>query len=187
MTDSLDQDLSPAALLGQWDIPSIWCSKYYFFHKIFQNNSQKPFQFIILFSYKIAKIKIKSFECPKSIRNYEKKNTWNIRLECATWLPETWEPEKKTCESRHRTGQVWDFQTSGFPNSTRRGLEATWFILWIFYCTWRPENTTLASKMIPFCIPFCIAFCIPFCIPFIRRLVDESHGPSKPLIWVCKF
>jgi hypothetical protein len=41
--------------------------------------------------------------------------------------------------------------------------------------------------MIPFCIPFCIAFCIPFCIPFIRRLVDESHGPSKPLIWVCKF
>ena len=117
----------------------------------------------------------------------KKKNTWNIRLECATWLPETWEPEKKTCESRHRTGQVWDFQTSGFPNSTRRGLEATWFILWIFYCTWRPENTTLASKMIPFCIPFCIAFCIPFCIPFIRHLVDESYVPSKPLIWVCKF
>ena len=24
-------------------------------------------------------MKIKSFECPKSIRNYEKKNTWNVR------------------------------------------------------------------------------------------------------------
>ena len=27
-------------------------------------------------------------------------------LECATWLPETREPEKKTRESRHRAGQV---------------------------------------------------------------------------------
>ena len=25
-------------------------------------------------------IKIKNFECPKSIRNYEKNNAWNIRL-----------------------------------------------------------------------------------------------------------
>ena len=24
-------------------------------------------------------MKIKSFECPKTMRNYEKKNTWNIR------------------------------------------------------------------------------------------------------------
>ena len=32
-----------------------------------------------LFFYKITKMKIKSFECPKSIRNYEKKNTWNVR------------------------------------------------------------------------------------------------------------
>ena len=27
-------------------------------------------------------------------------------LECATWLPETREPEKKTRESRHRAGQI---------------------------------------------------------------------------------
>ena len=32
-----------------------------------------------LFFYKFTKIKIKSFECPKSIRNYEKNNAWNIR------------------------------------------------------------------------------------------------------------
>ena len=24
-------------------------------------------------------MKIKSFECPKSIRNYEQKNTWNVK------------------------------------------------------------------------------------------------------------
>ena len=41
------------------------------FHKILQNSLQKPFQFI--FFYKITKMKIKSFECPKSIRNNEKK------------------------------------------------------------------------------------------------------------------
>ena len=46
---------------------------------------QKSFQFIFLFFffYKITEIKIKSFECPKSIRNYKKKimlgtsDTWS--------------------------------------------------------------------------------------------------------------
>ena len=37
--------------------PSVWCSKYYVF-------------------YNFTKIKIKSFELPKSIRNYEKNNAW---------------------------------------------------------------------------------------------------------------
>ena len=45
----------------------------FFFHKILQKFLQKPFQFIFLFFYKITKIKLKSFECPKSIKNYEKK------------------------------------------------------------------------------------------------------------------
>ena len=52
----------------------------FFFHKILQNSLQKLFQFIYLFLYffyKITKMKIKNFECPKSIRNYEK----NIYLE----------------------------------------------------------------------------------------------------------
>ena len=52
-------------LLGRWDkelvdqaydVPSI-----NFFHKILQNYLQK------------------SFECPKFMRNYSKKNTWNVR------------------------------------------------------------------------------------------------------------
>ena len=45
----------------------------FFFHKILQNSLQKPFQLFFLFFYKITEMKIKSFECPKSIRNYEKK------------------------------------------------------------------------------------------------------------------
>ena len=39
------------------------------FHKILQNSLQKPLQF---FFYKITKIKLKCFECPKSM-NYERK------------------------------------------------------------------------------------------------------------------
>ena len=31
-------------------------------------------------------MKIKSFECPKSIRNYEKKNTWKVRREPAYYI-----------------------------------------------------------------------------------------------------
>ena len=59
----------PMGQTTRW--PSVWCSKYYFFfHKILQNSLQKHFQFIF---WKITKMKIKSFECPNSIRN------WNFR------------------------------------------------------------------------------------------------------------
>ena len=47
-----------------------------FFHNFLQNSLQKLFQFILFF-YEFTKIK--SFECPKFIRNYEKNNAWNIR------------------------------------------------------------------------------------------------------------
>ena len=75
-------------MLGRWakqlgdqasDVPSI-----FFFHNFLQNSLQKSFQFIFLFFHKFTKIKIKSFECPKSIRNYEKKimlgtsDAWSI-------------------------------------------------------------------------------------------------------------
>ena len=51
---------------------------------------QKSFQFIFLFFYNFTKIKIKIFECPKSIRNYEKKNAWNIRrLVDESFVPST--------------------------------------------------------------------------------------------------
>ena len=59
--------------------PSVWCSKYYFFFiKSCKILCKNPFNLFFYFFYKITKMKIKSFECPKSIRNYEK-NTWNIR------------------------------------------------------------------------------------------------------------
>ena len=50
------------------DVPSIIS-----FHNFSQNSLEKSFQFIFLFFHNFAKIKINSFECPKSIRNYEKK------------------------------------------------------------------------------------------------------------------
>ena len=72
-----------AGLLGRWDkqivdqasdVPSI-----IFFHKILQNSLQKPFYFIFfIYFFQFTRMKIKSFECPKSIRNYEKKRY----LEC---------------------------------------------------------------------------------------------------------
>ena len=45
---------------------------HFFKIKTWQNSLQKPFQ--LFFFYKITKMKIKSFKCRKSIRNYEKKN-----------------------------------------------------------------------------------------------------------------
>ena len=35
--------------------------------------------YFLIFLYKFTQIKIKIFECPKSIRNYKKDNAWNIR------------------------------------------------------------------------------------------------------------
>ena len=55
------------------DVPSI-----IFFHYFFQNSLQKYFQSISLFLFKNTKIKVKIFECPKSIKSL-KNNTWNIR------------------------------------------------------------------------------------------------------------
>ena len=43
------------------------------FHNFLQNPFQKLFQFIFYFSI------IKKFECPKSIRNNENNNAWNVR------------------------------------------------------------------------------------------------------------
>ena len=46
-----------------------------FFHNFLQNPFQTLFQFVSSSFYN----KIKSFECPKSMRNNEKNNAWNIR------------------------------------------------------------------------------------------------------------
>ena len=47
----------------------------------FKQNLAKFFAktLLIFFSYKITSMKIKSFECTNSIRNYEKRKTWNVR------------------------------------------------------------------------------------------------------------
>ena len=45
----------------------------FFFYNFLQKSLQKSFQFIFLFFYNFSKIKVKSFDCPKYIKNYEKK------------------------------------------------------------------------------------------------------------------
>ena len=65
-----------------------------FSHNFLQNSLQKLLQFIFLLFYDFTKIKIKSFECLKSIRNYEKNNNaWNIRrLVDESFVPMTQRP-----------------------------------------------------------------------------------------------
>ena len=69
-----------AGLMGKTTCkPSVWCSKYLFFHKILRNSLQNPFQFFYFsFFYRITKMKLKTFECSECIRNF-KKDTWNVR------------------------------------------------------------------------------------------------------------
>ena len=70
-------------MLGRWDKRLIdhrlMLQVLMFFQNFFQNSLQKLFQFIVLSFYDFTQIKISSFECLKSIRNYEKNDAWNIR------------------------------------------------------------------------------------------------------------
>ena len=69
-----------AWMMGQTNRqPSVWCSKYHFFSWFLAKFFAKILSIYFLIFYKITKIKIKNFECPRSIRNYEKKNTWNVK------------------------------------------------------------------------------------------------------------
>ena len=59
--------------------PSVWCSKYYLFFIISFKILCKNCSIYLLIFYKFTKIRIKSFECPMSIKYYEKIDAWNIR------------------------------------------------------------------------------------------------------------
>ena len=74
-----------AWLLGRWgkwivdqasDVPSIIFFSW-FLAKCYAKN---PFNSFSYFFYKITKIKIKSFDCPTSIKSIKKNSTWNIKL-----------------------------------------------------------------------------------------------------------
>ena len=49
------------------------------FFSYFLAKSFAKIGFFFVFFYNFTKIKKKNFECPKSIRNYEKNNAWNIK------------------------------------------------------------------------------------------------------------
>ena len=70
-----------AGLLRQMNRqPSLQCSKhYFFFHNFSCKILCKNCSIYLLIFYKFTKIRIKSFECPMSIKYYEKIDAWNIR------------------------------------------------------------------------------------------------------------
>ena len=52
----------------------------FFFIKSCKILCKNPFNSFLNFFYKIVKMKMKSFEWPKSIRNYEKKKYWEHQM-----------------------------------------------------------------------------------------------------------
>ena len=94
--------------------PRLWYSKYFFFHDFLQNSLQKSFQFISYLFYKITKIR--SFECPKSIKSIKINNTWNIRLLVDdSFFPSSKQPSVIYC----RLTGFWTLSTLSlnFPHS----------------------------------------------------------------------
>ena len=63
-----------AWMMGQTNHrPRVWCSEYYFFSWFLAKFFSKIFSiYLLIFFYKITKIKIKSFECPKSKKSLKK-------------------------------------------------------------------------------------------------------------------
>ena len=67
-------------MLGRWDDGPIKLSTnrlifqvhIIFFLDFLQNSLQKPFNLFSYFFHKITKIKMKSFECPKSVKSIKK-------------------------------------------------------------------------------------------------------------------
>ena len=92
------------------DVPSI----IFFFMISCKILCKNGFNVFFNFFYEFTKIKTKSFECPKSIRNYEKNKSWNIRcLFDESFVPVT-----------QRTSVLY-FRLSDFRSSCIRPVDNT--------------------------------------------------------------
>ena len=82
-TDQKSVNLEYNTLVGWADWTDVLSTKrlmfrvFFFFIKSCKILCKNPFN--LYFFYKITKMKTNSFEYPNSIRNYEKKNTWNVK------------------------------------------------------------------------------------------------------------
>ena len=122
------------------DVPSI-----IFFHDFFQNSLQKSYQFIYLFFiYQIAKIKIKSFEYPKSIKSIRKSNTLNIRL----LVDDSFVPSSK--QSSVIYCRLTDFKNGWHFSFEWKFLTQQWLSRDPFL-KWTPENSTWPNWQIIGC------------------------------------
>ena len=98
----------------------------FFFHDFLQNSLQKWFQCIFYFFLWIFTKKPKSFEYPKSIRDYEKNNAWNIRClvdknSAPAWLPDD------------------------FPTTTKGSKHLITINLFLYYTLHIPWNSTICK------------------------------------------
>ena len=93
---------------------SVWCSKYYFFFMIScKILCKNPFNFFSYFFFKIKKIKIKSFDCPKSIKSIKRNNTWNIRLLVDnSFVPSSKQPSVIYCRLTDLMTEMADWRQS---------------------------------------------------------------------------
>ena len=108
--------------LGQWDKwivdqasddPSIiYFSK--FLAKYFLKSLSIHF---IIFFIKLQKFKKRSFDCPKSIRNYKRNNAWNIRhLVDDSFVPLSKRPIISYCKSADfKSGQTFQLKPGENP------------------------------------------------------------------------
>ena len=80
---------------------------YFFFMISCKIVCKNGFNVFFLFFYEFTKIKSKSFECPKSIRNHEKNKAWNIRhLVDESFIPATQQTRVLYC-------RLSDFRAQG--------------------------------------------------------------------------
>ena len=96
--------------------PCFWCSKYFFFIESCKILCKT---LSIYISYKITKIRIKSFECPKSIRKFEKK---------VLGTSDTWSMSRLSDRSSKPAYYIVDCRISERCNALRRHIDFFVFI-----------------------------------------------------------
>ena len=113
----------------------------FFFHNFLQNSLQKSFEFIyFLLFYKFTKIRIKSFECPKSIRNYEKimlGTLHNLSMSCLSHRP---------IKPAYHTEDFWDFWAVWATRAVRKNIfnfKPSYFFSWVKQIRNNIEESTL--------------------------------------------
>ena len=118
-------------------IPSVWCSKYYIFIISCKILCKNHFNLFLLSFYNFTKMKIKRFECPKSVRNYGKKvmNSCLWALICRNFLLFTNLSKNLNEYSTYYSTAVWKNLSILLSNCEQKILNLKIIKLVSTYCT----------------------------------------------------